>query len=143
MCLSSVALILSSAVCFGQNCPPNNDPTILGLETLDSSYQPSAYDPGNTTVLRRLRITPAGYGTNSKHPTVLTIPPTVFRNGDAYGTPAQRLADYDLAQAGYLVFSIEHRLAPPGMIKNQQGSGDPRPLVCPRCQQPDRGAGVE
>jgi acetyl esterase/lipase len=53
------------------------------------------------------------------YPTVLTIHAGGFRNGDDTGEPHQRLADYDLAQAGFLVFSIEYRLAPPGLLIGQ------------------------
>jgi hypothetical protein len=49
----------------------------------------------------------------------ITILPSVFKQGDYYGVPSQRWADRDLAAAGFLVFSIDHRLAPPGFILNQ------------------------
>ena len=103
-----------------QTCPSDIEPPTPPQEQLAAAYQPSAYDPNDHTVLRRLRFVPPTGG--PKWPTVLTIHPGGFRDGDDHGSPHQRLADYDLAnlaQAGFLVFSIEHRLAPPNTLFGQ------------------------
>ena len=79
-------------------------------------YQPSHYDPSDTTVMYHIKFKPSGTG---PWPTVLMIPPTVFRNGDANGTTKERVATRDLTDAGFLVFQIEHRLAPNGLLEGQ------------------------
>ena len=78
-------------------------------------YQPSAYTTGDATKLRRLRFTPdtATWGPGP-YPTVLMFPPDVFHleYGD-HGNPSERVATRDLQYAGFLVFQVDHRLAPP------------------------------
>ncbi len=93
-------------------------------EILPSAYQPSAYSD-DQTILRRLRFSPdpAIWG-NGPYPVVITAHPGGFRDGDAYGTMTQRWADRDLAAAGFLVFSIDHRLAPVGLIRKQTEHDD-------------------
>lgn len=88
-------------------------------EVLPPQYQPSAYS-SDITSLRRLRFRPdpAKYGPGP-YPVAITAHAGGFRNGDAYGTTGQRWADRDLAKAGFLVFSIDYRLAPPNTILNQ------------------------
>ena len=88
------------------------------LERLLPAYQPSAYSSDHS-VLRRARFTPPSTYGPGPWPTVLTIHPGQFRGGDVFGVPSQRWADKDLADAGFLVFSIDYRLAPPGFVKNQ------------------------
>jgi acetyl esterase/lipase len=48
------------------------------------------------------------------------LPPDVFyiEFGDE-GNPSEKVASYDLQQAGFLVFQVEHRLAPPGALDGQ------------------------
>ncbi len=90
-------------------------------ETLPDDFQPHIYDSNDGTILRRVCFTPPGYNPsdNTKYPTVISIPPTVFRSGEASGVPSQRTASRDLARAGFLVFQVEHRLAPPGLLEGQ------------------------
>ena len=123
-CFCSLALIFSRALCLAQ-CPPDIEPTLPAQETLLPAYQPSAYTSGDTTKLRRLRFTPdtATWGPGP-YPTVLTIHPGEFKEYDDHGTPQQRWADYDLSQAGFLVFSIEYRLAPDNLIVGQHVHDD-------------------
>jgi acetyl esterase/lipase len=126
VCVSSVALILSGAFGFAEPCPEDLEPDQIGeLERLPDAYQPHQYDPDDETVLRRLRFKPEGYGDGTTHPVVISIPPTIFREGDAYGVPSQRVATRDLVMAGFLVFQVEHRLAPPGHILHQDRHDDP------------------
>lgn len=88
-------------------------------EALPAQYQPSAYS-NDITILRRLRFRPdpAIYGPGP-YPVAITAHAGGFRDVDAYGSTSQRWADKDLAKAGFLVFSIDHRLAPDGLILNQ------------------------
>ncbi len=62
-------------------------------------------------------MAPSGAG---PWPIVISIPPVLFRGeiGTA-GTPAQRAAAKDLNDHGFLVYQVEHRLAPPGLAKDQ------------------------
>ncbi len=39
------------------------------------------------------------------------------------GSPAERVASHDLQYAGFLVFQVNHRLAPPGHLTGQHTSG--------------------
>lgn len=110
---------MSGGLCWAQ-CGPEEDPEItLPVERLGPNFQPSRYstDPSK---LRRIRFTPPGYGTNTRHPTVISIPPAIFNDADPYGRPSQRMASKELADAGYLVFQVDHRLAPPGEILYQE-----------------------
>ncbi len=104
----------------GPNLPSDIEPPTPPQEQLAAAYQPSAYDPNDHTVLRRLRYSPdpAIWGPGP-YPTVLTIHVGGFRNYDDHGTPHQRLANKDLSDAGFLVFSIEYRLAPDGLLLGQ------------------------
>jgi len=119
-CVFSLALILSSAFCSAQRCPDNVDLGPVPEEQLDAGFQPHAYDPDDNTVLRRIRYSPdpAIWGPGP-YPTVLTIHPGNFYFGEAYGVSSQRYATYDLVKAGFLVFQVDHRLAPDGLILNQ------------------------
>lgn len=114
--LASSAILLCSAKAFADSCPNNNEATTSGQEALLDAYQPKAYDPTDGTTLRRLRIAPSPTGS---FPTVVLIHGGEFREQDDHGTHDQSYAAYDLAQAGYLVFSIEYRLAPDGLIPGQ------------------------
>jgi hypothetical protein len=87
-------------------------------ETLDSSFW-----SGDETMLKRYRFRPpAPY--SSPYPTVLLIPPAEFKGADDGGVTSERWASYDLQQAGFLVFQVEHRLAPPGYIDGQPHGSD-------------------
>ena len=48
------------------------------------------------------------------------LPPDIFKleYGDR-GNPTEQQASYDLQQAGFLVFQVDHRLAPPGALDGQ------------------------
>ena len=52
-----------------------------------------------------------------------SLPPDEFKleYGDS-GVPSERWATYDLQQAGFLVFQVDHRLAPPGALTGQHYS---------------------
>jgi acetyl esterase/lipase len=52
------------------------------------------------------------------------FPPDVFyaEYGDN-GVPSERVATRDLQQAGFLVFQVDHRLAPPGKLTGQTSTG--------------------
>ncbi len=81
------------------------------------NFQPGHYDPVDETTLMRVRYRPTGTG---PWPTVISIPPVVFRSEvGEMGTHAQRVAAKDLTDHGFLVFQIEHRLAPPGLAAGQ------------------------
>jgi hypothetical protein len=113
VCVSSAALILSSAFSFADTCPPNDPVVPANEETLAAQYQPP---DGN--ILKRFRFVPPTGG--PKWPTVLMLPPDVFKleYGD-YGVPSERAATHDLQNAGFLVFQVDHRLAPPGALNGQ------------------------
>ena len=95
-------------------CPANNQPLFTVEETLAHVYQPPDGD-----ILHRIRFTPTT-GTLPPWPTVLMFPPDVFNleYGD-HGVPKERAATYDLQHAGFLVFQVDHRLAPPGRLTGQ------------------------
>jgi acetyl esterase/lipase len=123
--LVSLALIFSGAFCSAQVCPDDIEPPTPPQQALDPAFQPHIYDPDDNTTLRRLRFTPdpAIWGPGP-YPTVLTIHGGEFKEEDDHGTIQQGFADYDLSQAGFLVFSIEHRLAPNGLLMGQHKHDD-------------------
>lgn len=88
-------------------------------EALPDAYQPKAYS-SDVTILRRLRFrpNPARWG-NGPWPVAITLFAGGFKDGDIYGSQGQRWADNDLANQGFLVFSLDYRLAPPGLILMQ------------------------
>lgn len=94
-------------------------------ETLDLAYQPPAPDrvvPHG--ILQRYRFVPPNAGPNAKLPTVLMFPPDVFYlEYEDHGNPGEMYATYDLQQAGFLVFQVDHRLAAPGALDGQMSSG--------------------
>ena len=117
-CVAFFALILSTLLCSAQSptpCPDHN-PGFQEPEPLAPEFQPSAYDTDDTTVMYHIKFKPPGTG---QWPTVLMLPPAVFKNGYATGTPKERVATRDLVDAGFLVFQIEHRLAPDGLLEGQ------------------------
>jgi acetyl esterase/lipase len=121
VCVSSVALILSSAFCSADDCPPDNKAQIqLPEETLDCAYQP----PDGCDVLHRYRFLP--HLGEAPYPTVLMLPPDIFNleYGDL-GVPSERWATEDLRNAGFMVFQVDHRLAPPNKLPNQTSDGHP------------------
>lgn len=51
---------------------------------------------------------------------MLMLPPDIFKLESAdEGVPTERQASYDLQLAGFLVFQVDHRLAPPGHLGHQ------------------------
>lgn len=122
LCHLSLALLLSSRWCLA-DCPTTfSVDTSTGEITLDRAYQP--YPTGTPGVLKCYRFVPPPPFV-SPYPTVLMVPPNLFRNDMIIdeGEPGERHASYDLQHAGYLVFQVETRLAPPGTLP-QQASGD-------------------
>ncbi|CAN5487256.1 hypothetical protein BH20VER3_BH20VER3_13080 [soil metagenome] len=120
MCISWVALILGSAFCSADTPPPDVEATFSSPEeTLGPDYQPP---DGN--ILHRRRFVPPNAAPGQKFPTVLMFPPDVFHleYGD-HGVPSERVATRDLQQAGFLVFQVDHRLAPPGKLTGQTSTG--------------------
>jgi acetyl esterase/lipase len=116
----SIALILSTLLCSAQTCPDDVQAKRLLEETLADMYQPRAYDPDDQTEMHRFRFKPdpAIWGPGP-YPTVLMLPAAVFRDGYDDGNPKERVATKDLTDAGFLVFQIEHRLAPDGLLFGQ------------------------
>jgi acetyl esterase/lipase len=119
----SLALILSSAFCPADTCPPDiQASTTYTEETLASAYQPPPPDDPDT--LHRFRFLRPGADPSNKYPTVLMFPPDVFHleYGD-HGNPSERVATRDLQYAGFLVFQVDHRLAPPNHLPGQHTTG--------------------
>jgi acetyl esterase/lipase len=72
--------------------------------------------------LKRYRFVPPGtWPANKTFPTVLMVPPDVFRDANITdeGEWHERRASHDLQFAGFLVFQVETRLAPPGKLLHQ------------------------
>ncbi len=112
MCFLSVALTFSSANSWA-DCPNSGSVRLSNEEALASAYQPYG------GILHRYRfVPPSPYA--PPYPTAIMLPADVFKleYGDA-GTPTERQASYDLQQAGFLVFQVDHRLAPPGQLDGQ------------------------
>ncbi|MEP6975845.1 MAG: alpha/beta hydrolase fold domain-containing protein [Spartobacteria bacterium] len=88
-------------------------------ETLSPAYQPP---DGN--ILSRYRFAPPNAGPYNKYPTVLMFPPDVYKAeyGDR-GVPSELMATRDLQYTGFLVFQVDHRLAPPGALPDQTSIG--------------------
>ena len=134
VCVLPFALILSTLLCSAQSptpCPDHN-PAYQTPEPLADMYQPSHYDPNDMTVMYHIKFKPSGTG---PCPTVLMIPPALFRNGDASGSAKERVATKDLIDAGFLVFQIEHRLAPAGLLEGQTPHCNPDFSPCPIIEQ--------
>ena len=74
--------------------------------------------------MHRYRFVPPNADPNAKLPTVLMLPPDVFHleYGDR-GVPSELTATYDLQNAGFLVFQVDHRLAPPNTLPGQATDG--------------------
>jgi acetyl esterase/lipase len=115
-----LTLSLGSGFSLAQTCPQDIEPANPPQETLAPAYQPFAYDTADATKLRRLRFTPitATWGPGP-YPTVISIHPGEFRDNDDHGELHQRYATTDLTNAGFLVFQIEYRLAPPNLLQGQ------------------------
>jgi len=124
-----ILFALSNRWCLAQNCPNTGSVTIntANEETLASQYQP--YPTGTPGVLKRYRFQPPQGPPASlappPWPTVLMVPPNIFKNDMIIddGEPHERHASYDLQQAGFLVFQVETRLAPPGTLPGQLERG--------------------
>jgi acetyl esterase/lipase len=125
ICLTicAAALLLSNRFCLAQDpCPNNGEVHPTSEETLAGQYQPG-YPNDPPPVLERFRFLPPGAGQSQTFPTVLTLPPDIFKlEYQDYGNSFQRQASYDLQQAGFLVFQVDHRLAPPGHLASQLGT---------------------
>ena len=118
--ICAAALLLSNRFCLGQDsCPDDGQATLSNEETLASQYQP--YPSGTPPVLQRFRFVPPGaWPQNKTFPTVLMLPPDIFKLESADdGVPTEKQASYDLQFAGFLVFQVDHRLAPPGALGHQ------------------------
>ncbi|MEO7167919.1 MAG: hypothetical protein ABI016_12915 [Chthoniobacterales bacterium] len=87
-------------------------------ETLDCAYQP----PDGCETLHRFRFLP--HLGEAPYPTVLMLPPDVFTAdyGDR-GVPSELWATEDLRNAGFMVFQVDHRLAPPLKLPDQTSEG--------------------
>lgn len=116
----ATALLLGNRLCFATNpCPINGQVSPTNEETLDPRYQP--YPAGTPAVLARYRFAPdPSHYPGPTYPTVLMLPPNIFKldQGDT-GISYEQQASYDLQQAGFLVFQVETRIAPPGHLPNQ------------------------
>jgi pimeloyl-ACP methyl ester carboxylesterase len=112
-------LVLGAPPLLRATCPPNNQPVFTSPETLASDYQPPAPD---VNPLRRIRfVSPGGA---LQRPTVLMLPPDVFNvDFGEHGVSSERGATYDLVQAGFLVFQVNHRIAPPDKVEGQYTEG--------------------
>src|SRR5438477_9743202 len=118
--ICAAALLLSNRWCLAQDpCPNDGQVTLSNEETLASQYQP--YPSSTPPVLQRFRFVPPGaWPQNKTFPTVLMLPPDIFKLESADdGVPTERQASYDLQFAGFLVFQVDHRLAPPGRLGHQ------------------------
>ena len=117
-CFCSLALILTSALHAQTPTPcPDHHPPQTAATALDAMFQPSHYDPNDTTVIYHIKFKPSGTG---PWPTVLMLPPDVFKiEIKAAGTTKERVATRDVTDNGFLVFQIEHRLAPDGLLEGQ------------------------
>ena len=114
--ICAAALVPSNKIAFA-TCPPNTQPLFTLPETLAETYQPPDYE-GDKVRLRRIRFAPSGGA--FQRPTVLMLPPDVFwLDYGEHGVTKQRAATYDLQQAGFLVFQVNHRLAPPHYLDGQ------------------------
>ena len=101
--ICAAALLLSNRFCFAADCPSNNKVTFGTEETLAHAYQPPDGD-----ILHRYRFVPPGTPPPSgKYPTVLMLPPDIFKldQGDT-GVATEQQASWDLQQAGFLVFQV-------------------------------------
>lgn len=94
---------------------PPEEPVLPGASVLPAVYQPSNYSSDPTT-LRRAIFKPTGTG---PWPAVVLIHAAQYRGGGVLEPQELLDAASDLNTAGYIVFSVDHRLAPPGLIKNQ------------------------
>lgn len=94
--------------------------TTIPEETLSSAYQPPLPD-GPTTLHRRRYLPHLG---EPPYPTALLLPPDVFiaEYGDQ-GVPSELWATEDLRNAGFMVFQVDHRLAPPNKLPDQTTDG--------------------
>lgn len=115
--LSTVAALAGTRSARAQSPPPEQPDVLPPREVLPTAFQPSVYQPGDMTQLGRARFVPKTGG--PKWPAVLLVHPGGFHSGDIYGPQGLRNAAKDLNAAGYLVFSVEYRLAPPETIPGQ------------------------
>ena len=119
--ICAAALLLSNRFCFADTCPADVQARPSGNEeTLAHQFQPPGQDGD---ILHRFRfVPPSPYA--APYPTVLMFPPDVFylEYGD-HGVPTERVATYNLQQAGFLVFQVDHRLAPPNRLPGQLSTG--------------------
>jgi acetyl esterase/lipase len=111
---------------------------LLAAGTSSAQAEPSA-GPGQTTTMNEATPLTEVYGTASDGtvlhwvvytpstpgpwPAVLVIHGGVFTSGTPDGSPDAITCGQDLAAAGYIAFSIEYRLAPPGALPGQISDG--------------------
>ena len=83
-------------------------------------------NPPTETSCTGIASVPPNAGPYDKFPTVLMLPPDVFylEYGD-HGVASDRAATRDLQYAGFLVFQVDHRLAPPNKLPGQITDGHP------------------
>ena len=89
--ICAAALLLSNRWCLAQDpCPNDGQVTLSNEETLASQYQP--YPSGTPPVLQRFRFVPPGaWPPNKKFPTVLMLPPDIFKLESADdGVPTEK-----------------------------------------------------
>lgn len=106
--------VIVGGICRAQDAPT---PTPIPI-ALDPQFQPGTYQPGDITVLQRIEFVPDPVKFSGPRPVALVAHAGLFRGGDfddAVNSPVYR----DLLNAGFLVFGINYRLAPPGMIDGQ------------------------
>ena len=84
--ICAAALLLSNRFSFAVDCPNDGHVTLMNEETLASQYQP--YPSGTPPVLQRFRFVPPGaWPANKTFPTVLMLPPDIFKS--EYGDRGQ------------------------------------------------------
>ena len=107
---------------------------LLAAGTSSAQAEPSA-GPGQTTTTNEATPPLEVYGTASDGTVlhwIVYTPSTpgpwpavlvIHGGGFTSGTPGQPITGEDLAAAGYIAFSIEYRLAPPGALPGQISDG--------------------
>ena len=96
---------------------------LLGTGYLAAAVAPSTEVFGTAsdgTVLHWVVYTPDGTG---PWPAIILIHAGNFYEGTPTGSPDQVSCAQDVAAAGYIAFSIEYRLAPPGALAGQVSDG--------------------
>src|ERR1044071_761104 len=77
--ICAAAMLLSNRFCLAQDpCPNNGEVHPTSEETLAGQYQPG-YPNDPPPVLERFRFLPPGAGQSQTFPTVLVLPPDIFK----------------------------------------------------------------